>query len=304
MPYCVNCGNPYQGQAYLCQACWFDPEVLEATVDKALERIEITRSLDSKHDFTFPGEKTSLAFSIGMLCLIVFVLTTITLGIFLVLLVATLIHLKIVAFRNRNRMLQLSPATFPKLFRLAKLASYRLKIPLPPVFIRREEDYNAYTQGFFGHVWVVLYSNLVEDFAPEEILNVLGHEFTHIKKHHTTWLTLTSPGAVTSPGIFALFIRAIFNLWSLKCEYTADRGGLLVVRDHDVSIHTILKLVVGKKLWDQVNWKTLMNNWSAGETFLTKLAEVAETHPFPLNRIKELYYFSQSQTYFRIQNQF
>jgi Zn-dependent protease with chaperone function len=180
---------------------------------------------------------------------------------------------------------------------MVNVICYRLKIPLSPVYIQQNEDYNAYTMGFLGKAWVVVNSSLVEDFLPTELAFVIGHEFAHIKKRHTTWLTIMSPASNISVSIVSNFVRIIFNLWSLKCEHTADRGGLLAIRNVDSAISALAKLVAGKTLGEKMDWQKMVRDHESKDNFLLKASELLGTHPFPVKRIKEVYTFSQSQKY-------
>ena len=170
-------------------------------------------------------------------------------------------------------------------------------MPLLPVYIIQDQNYNAYTQGFLSDAWVVLNSGTVEDFTPEELAFVIGHEVAHVKKKHTTWLTLMSPASGILSSMISLVMRPIFNLWSLKCEFTADRGGLIATRSIDSAATALVKLSTGAKLVSQVDWKGLLKDYKNQETLSTRLTELLGTHPFPINRIKELWSFSKSKTF-------
>jgi Zn-dependent protease with chaperone function len=218
-------------------------------------------------------------------------------GLFFLVIFISLINLVIINIRNRGQLVQINSETFPDLYRMVKVICYRLKIPLSPVYIQQNEDYNAYTMGFLGKAWVVVNSSLVEDFLPTELAFVIGHEFAHIKKRHTTWLTIMSPASNISVSIVSNFVRIIFNLWSLKCEHTADRGGLLAIRNVDSAISALAKLVAGKTLGEKMDWQKMVRDHESKDNFLLKASELLGTHPFPVKRIKEVYTFSQSQKY-------
>jgi len=297
MPYCVNCGVQYNGVVSICGQCYLDPTILERTIDEKLKSFTIQSGRRNDIDFAYFGERTSLFFSISVLIVVSAILGTLSFGIFVGMVVFSIISLRIASFRNRGLMIQVSPMNFPHLFNISKIVCYRLRIPLLPVYIHQSPEYNAYTNGFFGHAWVVLHTGLIDSFSHAEIAFVMGHEFAHIKRRHTTWLTLMSPASNVSVSILSGLIKTIFNLWSLKCEYTADRGGLLTTREVSVAINSLIKLVVGASMASQVDWKSLIREHEKKETFFVKAAEVLGTHPFPINRIKEVLAFSESKAY-------
>ena len=296
MPYCVNCGKDYEKQPSICMNCFLDPAILEVRVDQKLHQLAFS-NFGSGGDFSYFGERTCLALSVTILAILAFIIGTISFGLFFVMVVLALVNLKISNIRSRGSMIRLSADNFPDLYRLMKVVCYRLKVPLLPVYIHQEREYNAYTQGFLRDAWVVLNSELVEDFTPLELTFVLGHEAAHVKRRHTTWLTLMSPASNISTALVSGIVRTVFNFWSLKCEHTADRGGLLAVRDFDAAISALLKLAAGLQMAAKTDWKKLIAEHEEKDSILLKATELLGTHPFPVRRIKEVYEFSRTEKY-------
>lgn len=297
MPYCVNCGVQYNGIVSICGQCYLDPTILERTIDEKLKLFTIPSGRINDIDFAYFGERTSLFFSILVLIVVSAILGTLSFGIFILMVVFSIINLRIESIRNRGLMIQVSPDNLPDMFNISKVVCYRLRIPLLPVYIYQSPTYNAFTKGFLGHAWVVLHTSLIDRFSREEIAFIMGHEFAHIKRRHTTWLTLMSPASNVSVSILSGLIRTIFNLWSLKTEHTADRGGLLAIRELPAAIGALMKLATGATMAYPVDWKSLIREHEKKETFFVKAAEVLGTHPFPINRIKEVLAFSESKSY-------
>ena len=151
-------------------------------------------------------------------------------------------------------MIQVSKSNFGNIFKLAKIAAYRLKIPLPEIYITEEPQYNAYTMGFYKYGFIVINSSIARDFKPGELLFVIGHEMGHIRKYHTTWLNLLNPAkAGSSRFIFAPIMQIIFNIWSVKAEYTADQAGLIACKDINPAVTTLLKLAGGPNVEKEVD---------------------------------------------------
>lgn len=300
MPFCVNCGVQCIPATTICNHCFLDPTILERSIDEKLKTFTLSSALIDNIDFSYFGERTSLLFAILTLVFISVVFGALSFGLFFLLILISILNLFVTSLRNRGLMIQATSENFPQLFNLSKVACYRLRVPLLPVYIRQNPEYNAYTQGFLVHGWVVLNHGLLDSFSPEEIAFIMGHEFAHVKRRHTTWLTLMSPGSNVCIPLLPGLLRVIFNLWSLKCEHTADRGGLLVTRNISASVGALVKLATGSQMASQVDWNSLIREHEQKESILTKAAEILGTHPFPMNRIKELFVFNESKTYLKL----
>ena len=165
-------------------------------------------------------------------------ISTVTLGAFL-LIVGVVLWL---TYEGEKRFLHsLTPITatsHPALWLLAHTAADRLSMPMPPVYICEDARLNAYAAGFFMPPIVVLNSGTVERLPSEYVLFILGHEMSHVKCGHVTWLTLTNTGgsAITnrdgSRGLSAGFSVVV----AIGGVYGADRGGILACRNLDHAI--------------------------------------------------------------------
>ena len=97
-----------------------------------------------------------------------------------------------------GNMMIVTAKQFPDILKLAEEAATRLSMKRPEVFITQSPVLNAYATGFIGRKSVVLHSALVEALEPEELLSVIGHEFTHIKCNHTNLKVLTEAASDTA----------------------------------------------------------------------------------------------------------
>lgn len=185
------------------------------------------------------------------------------------------------------------------MFRLGKVAAYRLKLALAEIYVSQDPNYNAYTQGFHRYGFIVLNSGLVKDFQPPELLFVIGHEMGHIKRLHTTWLTLLNPARIGG-GRFLLapLMRTIFNLWSVKAEYTADQGGLIACIDVEAVSRALLKLSGGLAVDQEVDLHAIdpvNEKWGV----LHDLVEYLGDHPFLQNRVRHVVHYASSPEFQR-----
>lgn len=297
MSYCINCGQDYQKPSGICPRCYSDQSVPNEIIDLELSRNKISHSHSFEPDFRFPGEKTALLFSIVVSIIIAFILGAASFGLFFVILIINLIYLKMNHLIFQKNMIRVSENNFKNILSLTKVGAYRLKLPLPDIYITQDPQYNAYTMGFFRYGFIVINSSLVNEFKPNELLFIIGHEMGHMKRYHTTWLNLLSPTrAGSAQFIFAPVMQMIFNVWSVKAEHTADQGGLIACRDINSAVLCLLKLAGGPAIEKEVDLEKFMNKRDDKEEILTNLFEYLGTHPFAENRIKQLINFSSTHT--------
>lgn len=297
MKYCVNCRAPFERASGVCLACHSDQTTPDELIDSALMELA-NKPGGTAPAFGYPGERGALALAILASVAILAVAGTVSFGLFFLVLGANLAYLILDHLRNPRVMIRVSGSSFKSVHRLARVAAYRLRIPLPPVYIDESSEYNAYTKGFHRYGFIVVHSSLARDFRPLELLFVLGHEMGHIKRRHTTWLNLTNPARVSGARfVFAPVMQVIFNLWSIKSEYTADQAGLIVCRDVPAAVMTMLKLAGGAQVEREVNLAQMLKSAEAEPSLGSSLLEYLGDHPFAENRIRELIGFARTEAY-------
>lgn len=294
MRYCVNCGTPYERPSPLCPKCHFDQRVPEELVDAALATPMTEGTTPA---FRYPGEKAALVLSIMASVAVAVLLGVVSLGVFAILVILSLVDLKLSQVAFRRNMIPVSPTSFPVVHRLGKLAAHRLRVPLPEMYVTQDPTYNAYTRGFFRHGFIVLHSKLVEDFEPRELLFVIGHEMGHVKRLHSTWLTLLNPAAGAGARmLLAPLMRLIFNVWSVKAEHTADQGGLIASADPEGACRALLKTAGGAAAAREVDLKAIQQA-AEDPGALTSLVEYLGDHPFVRNRVTHAVRYAASRDF-------
>jgi len=289
MSYCVNCGTSYHKPSGICPSCYSDQVIPNAIIELELSRNKNTPPSRYYPKFGFPGENTALILSIAISIIIAIILGTVSFGLFFAILVINLIYLKITHLSSQKNMIRSSENSFKSIFKLAKVGAYRLKLPLPEIYITEDSQYNAYTMGFYKYGFIVISSSMARDFKPGELLFVIGHEMGHVKKYHTTWLNLLYPARVEGARfIFAPLMRIIFNVWSVKAEYTADQAGLIACKDVNSAIISLLKIAGGANVEEEVDISKIINRQFEQDEILGSMVEYLGTHPFIANRIKQL----------------
>lgn len=299
MKYCVNCRTPFERPSGACPECHSD----QTTPDEIIAAATMGANNPWRRGtaipvFGYPGESAALILAVLVSVVILAVAGVVSFGVFILVVGLNLIYLVLDHIRNPQTMLAVTEHSFKNVHRLARLAAFRLQIPMPPVFLDESQDYNAYTKGFNSYGFVVVNSSLVRDFRPLELLFILGHEMGHIKRRHTTWLSLTSPARVSGAKfVFAPVMQMIFNVWSVKSEYTADQAGLLACRDLSAGVMAMLKLAGGADVEKEVDFAELVKSTEAEPTLSSSLLEYVGTHPFARNRIRQLISFAGSRAY-------
>lgn len=291
--YCSNCGQKIVKCSSICSNCFLDPKIPEEIIDQELNKNIFSAAKNLQFDMEYPGERTSLVFSILIGLVIGFLFSVFTIGVFIFLFIMGIVYLRIKENHMRFSLLKITENSNSKLHKLVKIAAFRLGIPEVPVYIQQESSLNAFTIGFWGNNQIVIYSGLLDILSPEEILFVLGHEMGHIKREHTTWLSLLSPARNYSIPVISDGMKVIFNNWSLKAEYSADRGGLIATRDLNNSISALLRLI-GKK--ENINFEEYIKEFETKASDpIFKVSEYFIDHPYIPNRIKKLQQFSKNK---------
>ena len=249
-------------------------------------------------DFRVEGEKTILFVTLAVACVLFFFLLGVSLGLIVFLVVLSAVWVKIRQGQLLGQSIKVTENQLPEVHNVAKVASERLYIDLPDIFVTQNPIINAYAIGFLGKKSIVLNSATVESMQPNELLAIIGHELTHIKAGHTDWIVITGSTESIQVPVISQIMRFIFFFWSRKAEYTSDRGALLACRDPKAVVNSLAKVAVGKKLFEKLNLENLYNQkMNIDEDEISKLSESLSTHPYIINRIHEINKFYASAEY-------
>lgn len=206
---------------------------------------------------------------------------------------------------NQGRMLGgsalVSEKQFPEIHALAKQAASRLTMKMPELFVVHSPELNAAATGFLGRKSIVLNSALIEAMTPEELQFIIGHELAHIKCGHTNLLVVTSANNAVSIPVVSNVLAGMFRLWSRKCEYTCDRGGLLACRNEKAAVSALCKLAVGPDLFKKLDIEHfLAQHMDIEQDDVSRLSESLGTHPYLIKRVKAIVDFEQSPTFAKL----
>lgn len=181
---------------------------------------------------------------------------------------------------------------------------------VPELYVSQSPVLNAGAVGV-ENPFIVLNSSMVDSLNDEELMAVIGHELGHILSGHVLYKTLlimlvNFSVMIASIPLSALAVGAIIAAlreWDRKSELSADRAGLLVVQNPEVSIQLLMKLAGGNHL-DQMDLGEFIKQAdeyekanSVKESVYKILNSLGRSHPFPVVRISELLKWVQSGGY-------
>ena len=247
------------------------------------------------------GEQNALYFSLFGVFVLLFFLIGITFGWFLLILGMVLLYIQIQKSRELGSSVLVSDKQFPDIYKKNLEVAKKLSMPMPRVYVKQDPFLNAYAMSTIfqdDKGIVVLHSALVEALTEPELTTIIAHEFTHIKCNHTRWGVLTNLHGAYYIYIISDILSLITSFYSRKCETTSDRGGLIAVQNLEASATSLIKLSIGKELFEKMNVEEFVKQAETlEEDDFGRIAELSLTHPHILNRIKYLISFYKSSEY-------
>ena len=201
----------------------------------------------------------------------------------------------------------------PDLHRSFVEACEILDLPeMPELYITQSPELNAMAVGI-DQPFVVVNSAMVQSCSKEELRCVLGHEAGHILSGHALYRTmlvvlLRAMQAIIPRAIVMMTLPILLALheWSRKSELSADRAGLLVSQDPDVSYRVCLMLAGGGDIQNynieefEHQAEEYQNEGTVTDTLFKFLNLMWFSHPFPVMRILELKKWYASKQYQQI----
>jgi Zn-dependent protease with chaperone function len=184
--------------------------------------------------------------------------------------------------------------------------------PLPTLYATQTPIANALTIGANRPI-VIVYSELVRSYEPDELTAVLAHETGHVLSEHyyyTTAFVLLAEFLRTSvPGpLTGLPIRAIYLAlleWSRAAELSSDRASALVMGDPLVVCRMLMRMAGGALEGMSLDaFITQATEYEEEEDLFARWSrawvEIALTHPFAVRRVRELIAWVESGEFDRI----
>ena len=293
--YCTHCGRAHYveddlaGKRVRCKICGGITKI--PSDGPAVEESPQQGQLDT--DYRYQGEIEALVISVLVLLAIVLGLLT---WHWIVVVAAVGIALAYVRFQQGKILgdcARVGQGSFPNIDECIRLACERVGTNQPKTHVRQDPVINAFAIGFWNPFSVVLHSAAVQAMDDQELLFICGHELGHIKHHHTVWLTIIAPFGRDIPGLGFLF-----SFWQRKCEYTADRSGLIACRDLKAAVGAMIKISAGAFALEHTNVDEFLRQAAEIDgSAADKAGEYLGTHPYITNRIRQLIQFQESRQY-------
>lgn len=204
---------------------------------------------------------------------------------------------------------RITEGTCPEVYRLYETALRRLDMPEAyPLYAKSEFEFNAFAMG--GEPFIVVHSSMLNNFRPEELQYVIGHELGHIKSGHVVYANMAMQLQALIAQVPVIGQEAAVGLyfalhqWYRMQECTADRAGVLAAGSVDAGIRALGRLMGTDERLPLIRFTEediLRQNDAfeeASEDFVTKvicLAQVAHSsHPWTVTRVKRLREWEES----------
>lgn len=209
---------------------------------------------------------------------------------------------------NMSMSVRCGPNQYPSLYNILHESCKVLDMPEPELYLTNNPFPNAWAGGI-ERPYITLRSSIVDNLSDEELYHLVGHELGHIKAEHILYINVA---AVLFPLLEYVGRRTLglgdaayygliiaFYEWIRQAELSADRAGLLVAQDIDISVDANIALTAGpNRLRAEQSREEFINQARAyqdvgaidqiGKALLWVLMGSTYTHPMPVHRVQEL----------------
>jgi Zn-dependent protease with chaperone function len=217
--------------------------------------------------------------------------------------------------------LQLGPGQLPEIYRLLPPICEAYGIPVPELYLGLG-PINAFTTGH-TRTSIMIYSELLDHLAPDEVEAVLAHECGHILCEHMLYHSMAQVVdlAVTVGGLADIPFASMFlNLasgplrmalmsWSRKSELSADRAAAAYLGNTEVMTRVMLRFAGirhGSKYTHNIDlfaaqaleYEALRE--SRWDRFLQWQVGQGSTHPLLAVRVRELQAWATAPAFARL----
>lgn len=235
--------------------------------------------------FRVSGEWFALAASVLVLVFVGWLFSVLDVYVFFGVLLLGLVYVRLQQAQYLGNGVRVHGKQFSDIYEIFRKQAAKLGVSKASLFIVQDPNLNAFALGV-SSCTVVLTSALVEQMNRKELAFVMAHELGHYVAGHTKLSSFISPLG-TNNYVSSL----VFGFWLRKSEYTADRCGLIMTRDINSAISSMLKLSVGAILYKEMNMMGYVEQIAKSKHRLVAVSELLGDHPLLVNRIGHLMSF-------------
>lgn len=178
---------------------------------------------------------------------------------------------------------------------------------LPELYVYQDPVPNAYTFGV-DHYFIAISTGCLELLDDDEVEVVLAHELGHVHADHVLYKSAARVfGSVASAviqatlGIGSLIVYPIqlaLLRWDRASELSSDRAALLVVKNPNLVMRTLMKIAGGTRRYgaelsidafvEQADSFGKMQDEGPFGRYMAIFQTLFRSHPFPIWRTKEV----------------
>ena len=191
---------------------------------------------------------------------------------------------------------KVGPSQYPEIYEMGKECARILGIGVPEIYINGDiSEINAYTYATDDtYPVIVLYSEIVRRFTPQELMTVIGHECGHIHNNHSIYNTAAEilfKGALTMlpPAIRTIISIPFYmslQMWSRAAEVTSDRAGIICSKNPEDILSADIKLLSAGDLgYGDINVDAVLKQYEAIKNSPVRFQELLYSHPIIVRRL-------------------
>jgi Zn-dependent protease with chaperone function len=184
----------------------------------------------------------------------------------------------------RGSAVRLSRRQFPDIYAVKDDFARRLELQRDPEIYLMSGNgaLNAFAASTLGYDFVVIHSELFSNTYEnnkDALAFIIGHELGHLRLGHTRlWYQLSTAYVDRVPLLGDFLSRAR--------EYSCDRHGAYVAPQGEEGL---VLLAAGRYVYKQVDVEQLLEQAQQFRGFWPTLAQLPQSHPFTVRRIKVLH---------------
>ena len=184
----------------------------------------------------------------------------------------------------RGSAVKLSRRQFPDIYAMKEEYSRKLRLKREPeiYLMSGNGTLNAFAASTFGYDFVVIHSELFSNTYEKNkdaLAFIIGHELGHLRLGHTRlWYQLSTAYVDRVPLLGGFLSRAR--------EFSCDRHGAYLAPQGEEGL---VLLAAGRYVYKQVDVEELLEQARHFRGFWPVVAQLPQSHPFAVRRIRTLY---------------